>query len=261
MLEMRLPLVSVGFSSMALALTLACASSPVGDDENGGAAGSGGTSAGGNSMSGSGGGVIPSTCSGALRQALGLVDEVSTAPVVLLSEARGELEVYVDATAGGIGGQDSFPWVYISLASGKAVALSDLDALSSNAWDLAFKRFLIRSNGGDSGPGQGGALRVALPWEAVNEGTQGDRALPTESWFDGDCRLSTDDQGELLTTFSGWSEYDPATHVLAPADVVYLTQGGDGTRYKVAVLDYYSNADGTHGKTAGRYKLRVAKLP
>jgi hypothetical protein len=141
------------------------------------------------------------------------------------------------------------------------VALTDLDALKSTAWDLALKRFVVRTNGGDSGPGQGGALRVALAWDSVDGSTQGNRVLPTESWFDADCNLTTGDQGELITTFTGWSEYDLATHTLAPADAVFLTGGGDGARYKVAVLDYYSNPDGTHGRLDGHYKLRVAALP
>jgi hypothetical protein len=255
MLEMRLFLLAACVTCATLALA-SCESAPVGEDGQGSAGDSNEGSAGSPNVL-----PMPGACSGALRQALGLVDEVSQAAVVLLSQAGGELELYVDATAGGIGGQDDFPWVYVSLSSGGAVAISDLDALKSTAWDLALKRFVLRSNGGDSGPGQGGALRVALPWDSVDASTQGNRVLPIESWFDADCELATDAQGELITTFTGWSEYDPASHVLAPADAVYLTSGGDGARYKVAVLDYYSNPDGTHGRTAGRYKLRVAALP
>jgi hypothetical protein len=232
----------------AFCCALGCESVPVTDEQS--AAGSGGSSS----------NVTPSACRGALRQALGLVDQVSSATVATIADGA-ERVLFIDASAGGLGDQDAFPWVYIALATGQAVALSDLEALESTAWDLAFKRFVIRTNSGDSGPGQGGALRVGLPWDSVDESTQGTRVLPSESWFDADCNLTTDDQGELLTTFSGWSEYDQATHVLSPADVVYLTQGADGTRYKVAILDYYANPDGSSGRTAGRYKVRVAALP
>lgn len=258
---MRLPLIGTALTLVALALTSACESSPVGgDDETAGSGGSAG-SAGSSGMSGSGGSRAPNPCSGALRQTAGLVDEVATAQVIVLSEADDELELFVDATAGGLGNQDRNPWVYVSLSTGQAVALSDLDALESTAWDLALKRFVIRTNSGDSGPGQGGALRVALPWASVNADTQGNRALPVESWFDEDCNLTVGDTGDLVTTFTGWSEYDQATHVLTPADAVYITAGGDGALYKVAVLDYYSTATGAHGRVDGNYKLRVAKLP
>jgi hypothetical protein len=240
----------------ALCSALGCESEPVQSDD--GAAGSSGNS--GSPSDGGSGDVIPSACSGALRQALGLVDEVSSATVATLSSGA-ELVLFVDASAGGLGGQDTFPWVYVSLTTGEAVALTDLEALESKAWDLALKRFVIRTNSGDSGPGEGGALRVGLPWDSVDSSTLGDRTLSTESWFDADCNLTTDEQGELVTTFTGWSEYDQASHVLAPADAVYLTRGGDGKRYKVAILDYYANPDGSAGRTAGRYKLRVAALP
>jgi hypothetical protein len=220
----------------------------------------GGSSSGG--LAGGPGTGAESPCSGALRQELGLVEEVSTAMVSVLSEDASERVVYVDATAGGIDGQDQYPWVYISLATGQAVALNDLDALTSVAWDLALKRFVIRTNSGDSGPGQGGAIKVMLDWDDVDASTLGTRPVAVEDWFDDECNLTLDTStGDLITTFSGWSEYDEASHVLAPADAVYLTQGADGTLYKVAILDYYSTPNGTQGTIPGRYQLRTARLP
>jgi hypothetical protein len=86
--------------------------------------------------------------------------------------------------------------------------------------------------------------------------------VPVEDWFDEECNLTVSaDANELITTYSEWSEYNQQTHVLTPVDAVYLTQGADGSLYKVAILDYYSNPNGTHGTTAGRYQLRIAPLP
>ncbi|HKY37391.1 MAG TPA: HmuY family protein [Polyangiaceae bacterium] len=248
-------------SLVMIALSMsACASEPIDADEGMGAAGSGGSA--GGAGKGNGGAPAANPCSGALKQELSLVDEVSTASVSVLSQNGSELVVYVDATAGGIDGQDQNPWVYISLASGAAVPVGDLDALMSLDWDLALKRFVIRTNSGDSGPGQGGAIRVMLSWDDVDASTLGTRRVAVEDWFDEDCSLTIDAAtGDVITTFSGWSEYDEATHVLAPADAVYLTQGADGTLYKVAILDYYSTPTGTSGTTPGRYRLRVAPLP
>lgn len=232
-----------------------CSSQPVdggmSDAGAGSAVGTGGSNAVG----------MPSACNAALRQSLSLVDEVSTASVAQLDEANGERTLYVDASVGGLNGQDTHPWVYLKLATGEAVAVTDLEALSSTAWDLAFKRSMVRTNGGDSGPGKGGAIRVALPWGNVDATTLGDKTLPTESWFDADCMLERDASGNLITTFSGWSEYDEATHVLSAApDVVFLTAAADGALYKVAVLDYYSTPSGSHGSVSGRYKIRIAPL-
>jgi len=260
----------------ALVLPLGCSSQAI-DDQNtaagdgstsGGSGASGGktatggsaTSGGGKTASGGSQAVVPSACSSALRQSLSLVDKVSTGSVSVLDQTGDERTLYIDATAGGINGQDSNPWVYVSLATGEAVALTDLDALDSTAWDLAFKRFIVRTNGGDSGPGQGGAIRIALPWDKVDASTLGNQMLPSESWFDADCNLKVDENMELVTTFSGWSMYDEATHVLNAADVVFITAGADGSLYKVGILDYYSTPTGAHGAVAGRYKVRVLPL-
>ncbi|HVY28985.1 MAG TPA: HmuY family protein [Polyangiaceae bacterium] len=229
-----------------------CSSEPL--DANSGAAGSGGQA--GHTLA----------CSAALRQKLSLVDETSTAVVSILSESDGEQSLYVDASGGGIAASEMQPWVYLSLKTGMALGLTDIDALKSTEWDLAFKRNLIRTNSGDSGPGDGGALRVGLAWEKVTRATLGNKALPTESWFTGDqCEIpmdKLDSLGNVLTTYASWSEYDQATHVVSAApDTVFITAGGDGTVYKVQIEDYYSTPSGAHGTIAGRYKLRAAPLP
>ncbi len=226
-----------------------CSSTPLGDGETAGSGGSGGSS-----MS------PPRPCSGALKQSLGLVDDVSTAPVSTVDETASERTLFIDASAGGIEGQDEHAWVYVSLAEGAPVALTDLEALESRGWDLAFKRFLVRTNSGDSGPGAGGAVRIALDWEAVDSSTLGNTALPTEEWFDEDCALEVGVNDDLITTFTGWSEYDEEEHVLNAADVTYIVAGADGALYKVAILDYYATPTGAHGKTAGNYLVRVAPL-
>ncbi|RYZ05253.1 MAG: hypothetical protein EOO73_20770 [Myxococcales bacterium] len=233
-----------------IVISSACSSTSIPDE------GAAGSSASGGSTS-----PPPRACSGALKQSLGLVDEASSADVTVLSEAAPERTLYVDASAGGIDGQDEHAWVYVSLATGEAVTLTDLAALESRAWDLAFKRFVVRTNSGDSGPGRGGAIRIGLDWEQVDASTVGDKILPIEEWFDDDCTLKVDENAELITTFTGWSEYDPVEHVLNAADVTYVVAGAEGALYKVAILDYYSKPDGTRGTTAGHYLVRVSPLP
>ena len=252
---MRVKLVSLTLLSLLVAHA-GCSSQPL--DDAGGAAGSSSIAAAGSENTAP----VPSACGAALRQSLSLVDQVSTAAVTVLSESGAERTLYIDASVGGLSGQDSHPWVYVALATGQAVALTDLEALSSKAWDLAFKRSIVRTNSGDSGPGHGGAIRIALPWDQVDESTLGKTTLPIESWFDADCQLTLDSVMNLVTTFSGWSEYDETNHVLSAApNVVFITAGADGSLYKVALLDYYSTPSGTHGTVAGRYKVRLAPLP
>jgi hypothetical protein len=240
----------------ALVLLASCSSQPVGDDDTSGSGGGPPGVAGSSNV-----GASPSVCSAALRQSLSLVDEVSTATVAILSETGAERTLYVDASVEGLSNQDTHPWLYVALATGQAVAVTDLEALSSKAWDLAFKRSVVRTNGGDSGPGQGGAIRIALPWDEVDSSTLGNKTLPRESWFDENCEVARDASQNLITTYSGWSEYDEANHVVSAApDVVFVTAGADGSLYKVELLDYYSTPSGAHGTVSGRYKVRVAPL-
>jgi len=59
----------------------------------------------------------------------------------------------VDATAGGLGAATDDPankWTYFSFDDG-VVELTDEESLTSDAWDLGFKRFNIKSNSGPSG--------------------------------------------------------------------------------------------------------------
>jgi hypothetical protein len=61
----------------------------------------------------------------------------------------------LDATAGGVSADADDPtnrWTYFSFDDGE-VSLSDAEALESEAWDLGFKRFNVKSNSGPSGPG------------------------------------------------------------------------------------------------------------
>jgi hypothetical protein len=248
------PLVTRWFcvlSACAAPLILGCSSAPVEAGQPPGGAGSGGTQS----------ATMPRACSAVLKQLLSLVDEVSSSRVAILSEAGDERILFVDASAGGADAKDENPWLYLALATGRAVALTDPQAFDSTAWDLAFKRNLIRTNSGDSGPGEGGAIRIALGWDQVDRATLGSKSLPSEDWFGEDCELELGDTGDIVTTFNAWDEYDEATHVLTPADVVYVIAGADGALYKLAILDYYSTPAGDHGNVAARFKLRVAPLP
>jgi hypothetical protein len=169
--------------------------------------------------------------------------------------------LYVDASAGGTAMADQNPWIYLSLATGTKVAVTDPGSFTSKAWDLALKRPLIRTNDGDSGPGAGGA--VLLDGKAFAAVTAADAAaatIATETWFDASCNLNTDQTGSIATTFSGWYAYDQATNKLAPHPGTFVVRGAAGELYKVAILGYYTNPDGTAGMAGGRYEIEVGPL-
>ena len=93
--------------------------------------------------------------------------------------------VELDATAGGLSADPDDPanaWTYFSFATGE-VELTDSEALASDAWDLGFKRFNIKSNSGPSGPGD-----VVTVDPDRNRGETGEEVLEftpesQEQWF------------------------------------------------------------------------------
>jgi hypothetical protein len=184
---------------------------------------------------------------------------VSDGAVTVLEDESGVATLFVDATAGGIQNQTANPWIYLDLRAGARVDVSDVSADASTDWDLAIKRPILRSNSGDGGlMGQGGTTRIAKDFDTV---TWADAAVKfeSESWFDADCNLLTDQTGAIATTFDGW--YDYVEMKVVPGSGTWLIRSGDGTHiFKLEILDYYANPDGSSGMAGGRYRIRVADL-
>jgi hypothetical protein len=197
-------------------------------------------------------------CSAAIAQALMPVDMTSMGAVSILSDSAGVRTVFIDAHAGGAPNSAGFPYVYVNLATASRVDLTDVSARTSTAWDLAFKRYVIFTNDGDAGPGQGGAKSVGSQFDAVTAADA--QGLATESFFDAQCTVKADQFGGLLTTFSDWYSYDQATNRLTPQAVTYVVRGGTGSLYKLAIDTYYASANGTMGIASGYFLIRVAAL-
>jgi hypothetical protein len=225
-----------------------------GEPAAGGAAASGG----GTNSGGAGGAPSPS-CTQAREDALGPIDSVSDGGVTVLEQVGDVVTLFVDASAGGVQEQASNPWIYLDLATRARVDVTDVTADASTTWDLAFKRPVVRSNSGDGGlAGQGGTIRVPKAFDAVSTA---DASAPfeTESWFDQDCSLFTDQAGAIATTFDGW--YDYVEMKVLPAAGTWLIRSGDGASvFKLEIVDYYANPDGSSGMAGGRYLMRVADV-
>lgn len=206
--------------------------------------------------SGSGGGP---TCTQAREDALGPIDSVSTGDVLTLEDTGGVATLFIDASAGGVQNQANNPWIYVDFATLARVEVTDVTADADAAWDLAIKRPILRTNSGDGGyAGSGGAVRLTKLFDEVTEADAA-ATFETEVWFDEKCNLYTDQTGAIATTFDGWYEYENMT--VAPGAGTWLVRGGDGSSvFKLEVLDYYSNPDGTSGMAGGRYRVRVADV-
>ncbi|RYE82811.1 MAG: hypothetical protein EOO75_20150, partial [Myxococcales bacterium] len=190
---------------------------------------------------------------------LGPVDQVSTGAVTLVKEEGGARLLYVDASAGGSMAAAGNPRVYLSLATGTRVDITDVQARTDATWDLSVKRVLLFTNSGEAGPGQGGAVQVAKAFADV---TAADvpATVPPEDFYSEDCIASVDPTNAVVTTFSDWYNYDETTHIPTPKAATYVVKGADGKLYKVAIESYQASPDGTPGQATGRYLLRVAAL-
>lgn len=224
------------------------------------AAGTGGTSSAGGSAAGGASG-SNAGCATELESLLKPIDATSTGEVVELSKDATSTTLFVDASAGGTMMASTNPRLYLSLATGKRVAVTDKTAAASKEWDLALKRPVLFTNGGQGGPGQGAAAFLAAKsFDAVTSADAAGTAFTSEDFLSVDCIPNLDLMGAVLTSFSGWYDYDPSTNGLAPQPGVWLVKGADAKLYKVEILGYYANPDGTTGMAGGRYKLRVGAL-
>jgi hypothetical protein len=206
-------------------------------------------------------GVTGARCTEAGEQLLTPIDSVSTGVVAILSDAQGTKTLYVDATAGGTAAQATNPRIYVNLATGTRVDVTDKSAAASSSWDLAIKRPILYSNSGDGGSGQGGARFLAgRDFASVTASDAATATFVRESFFEADCSPRVDQTGTVLTSFDGWYAYDGATNTLAPTEGTWLVKGGTGKVFKLRITSYYATPDGGVGQFGGRYTLDVGAL-
>ena len=202
-------------------------------------------------------------CSSARDQLLLPIDKTSTGAVTILSDTGGKKTIYVDASAGGTGSAAKTPRVYIDLAAGTRVSVTDKSATASTGWDLSLKRYVIFTNSGDGGTGAGGAVRIPKAFAAVTDADVTAAAPAPESLFDADCNAKVDRTQAPATTFSDWYDYDEATMIPTPkTGVSYAVRGATGRLYKVGIKAYDALPDGgsRNNMSTGFFLLEVTEV-
>lgn len=201
------------------------------------------------------------SCTTARKQLLTPIGAVSTGVLNVIDEKNGVKTVYVDASVGGPQGVSTKPRFYLNLGTGTRVDVDDNAAETSMDWDLALKRPVIFTNGGEGGAGQGKAGYVEKDFDAVTAADEATAKLAAENFLDDDCNPVLDRIGSPATTFADWYDYNEQTHVLTPFKHVYLVRGGTGKLYKLQILSFYTNPDGTIAtEGGGRFLLKFAAL-
>ena len=171
------------------------------------------------------------------------------------SEAK---EVQLDATG---------DWKYFSLKNGEVTPATPADDLT---WDIAFKGYYVKLNGGTSGKGKAEAFRTeekdfTKVTEAPKKGFEKDKEVTFTSR---DGSSSKENVSPVLTggfgSTTGAIGLNPANiakygNVYGPNEWVYVIKTADGTYAKVQVTDFYKEVGGKKVPNFPKLKYQLSK--
>jgi hypothetical protein len=192
-------------------------------------------------------------------------DKVSEGEVSTTTEGA-DFITFIDASAGGMNGAARNPWVYVKFSADGAtrVDIDDETALESMDWDMALRRFIVRLNGGSSGPSCVGAVGfLESSYEDLNAVPEG-LEFGYDDYYTDDCTIINDSSGlpdSPQVVMAPWWEYPGC---VATTDVPFLVLLADGHVIKLRVEAYYGTGQdecdesGSPGSDSAFYTLRWA---
>lgn len=134
-------------------------------------------------------------------------------------------EIVVDASS-------ATEFVAVDLRQGRVVEVPAL--AESTAWDIAFRRTAIRTNGGTSGPGRAAAAESPEPsLEAIVEPPRAEDFRVDELITSGRPGEEPSSANPVLAT---WFDYDPTTHAVSPRDARFVLRTASGDLAKLEIL-------------------------
>jgi hypothetical protein len=149
----------------------------------------------------------------------------------------------IDATAGGAFTSEPDSYVYGRFTDSglEKVAISDEQSLTSMAWDIAFRRYVVRINSGPSGPScvRAARLRDGTTYDRVTAVPEGVRFRP-DDYFSPECTLIPDGSGlenSPATALSGYWSYPDCVSMTGSVYVIALASG---RTLKLQVESYYN---------------------
>lgn len=183
--------------------------------------------------------------------ALDLFDTVSPSTITEEGTTPGEFSTWILATGGGLTPTESFVYGRFTDEGLVKVEVSDEDAFASTDWDISFRRFLIRLNGGVSGPSCVTAARTApgTTFEDVTTVPEG-LSYRVEEYFTTSCDLVPDGSG-LGSPATALSSYWTYPGCVAMTDNVYVIELASGRHVRFQVLSYYTPANQESCDTSG----------
>jgi hypothetical protein len=121
-------------------------------------------------------------------------------------------------------------WMYFDFARGSVVTVQDP---KTEAWDLMFQRYVMKTNGGQTNPtGQGALLSMKEhDFAAVT-------TVPDKAEFVTDVHPKNR-PSSYNPVMEKWFNYSYLANVLVPKPLVYLVRTHDGKYAKMHILSYY----------------------
>lgn len=196
---------------------------------------------------------------------LALKTNVSTGKITEEGTTDGEFLTHIDATGGGMNPTMSYVYARFTATGLEAVAISDEEAFESDAWDIAFRRYFIRLNGGVAGPScvEGARTSPATTFETLTAVPDG-LTFRQEQYYTADgCELVPDTSGlpGPQTVLSSFWSYPGCVKMTFNTYVIALA---DGRHVKFQVKSYYTpsvqdscNDSGTLTTPSGAGNFRV----
>jgi len=122
-------------------------------------------------------------------------------------------------------GRAADTWLRVDLSTGGEVTSAD-----ATTWDVAVKRHLLIVNGGPGFRGDAGVIGFrGISFDAVVE-------APDRGYAGSEVSRGGD---TVTAALEEWYDYSFLSHLLTPAEVVYVIRTADGRYAKLEVLDYY----------------------
>lgn len=174
-----------------------------------------------------------------------------------LSCKKEDAKLPIQAQTFEINSTGSTTWKYFSLSSNDTVTVAD--PTHSNTWDLAFQRYRIKTNGGESGSGSGSA---ANSYQKGQIGFDALKIVSDTATFKTDKTVSIAIQqgyanyvvNPLLYTWFSLEFTTQGTQIV-PSDYIYIVKTATGKYAKIWIKSYYS-ATNLSGHVTFQYKYQ-----
>lgn len=179
----------------------------------------------------------------------------------------------VDARAGGaFSVTDAYTYARFTDQGLVKLPVDDDGALGSMDWDIGFRRYVVRLNGGDSGPScvAGARMPPSITFEGLTS-VPGTPAWNVDDYMTGSCEFVSDGSGlesSPATVLAGYYSYPGCLQMTGN---VYVIRLADGRFVKFTIEAYYAplsaqetcEQTGQHpsGGTSAVFTVRWAFIP